>query len=81
MTSSSVGSSSTGFRPSALDVAAAGMQAAAERLDDDARSIAANGPDVGPIVDLGVQGHVYGALARVIRTNDEMTRSLVDLLA
>jgi hypothetical protein len=81
MTSTSVGLSGSGYRPAALAVAAAGMQAAAGRLDDDARSIAENGPDVEPIVDLGVQRHVYGALARVIRTSDELTRSLVDVLA
>jgi hypothetical protein len=81
MTSASVGSSGTGFRPTALAVSTGGMQAAAGRLDADARSIAANGPDVEPILDLGVQAHVYEALARVIRTSDELTRSLVDMLA
>jgi flagellar basal body rod protein FlgC len=81
MTSPFVGSSGSGFRPTALAVSASGMQAAAGRLDADARSIAVDGPDVESMVDLDVQTHVYGALARVIRTSDEMTRSLLDVLA
>jgi hypothetical protein len=80
-TSPSIASNALGFRPTALAVAAGGMQAASGQLDADARSIAAHGPDVGSMVDLNVQTDVYGALARVIRASDEMTRSAIDLLA
>jgi hypothetical protein len=66
---------------SALTVSASGMQAAEGRVDADARSLASDGPDVASRVDLLVESHTYGALARVIRATDEMTRSAVDLLA
>jgi hypothetical protein len=82
----SIPSSPTGIasRPSpasALAVAVDGMQAAEGRVEADAQSIATRGPDVASMVDLVVQSHTYGALARVLRASDEMTRSAVDLLA
>jgi flagellar basal body rod protein FlgC len=82
----SVPSTPTGIasRPtlaSALAVSVNGMQAAEGRVDADARSIATAGPDVASMVDLVVQSHAYGALARVIGATDEMTRSAVDLFA
>jgi hypothetical protein len=66
---------------SALAVSLNGMQAAEGRVDADARSIATEGPEVASMVDVVVQSHACGALARVIRASDEMTRSAVDLLA
>jgi hypothetical protein len=66
---------------SALAISANGMQAAVGRVDADAQALATRGPDVGSMVDLDVQSHTYGALARVIRATDQMTRSALDLLA
>ena len=40
-----------------------------------------NGPDVAAMVDLDVQTTTVRALAQVIRASDEMTRSLIDVLA
>ena len=65
----------------AFAAASSGMQTAEGRADADAQSIATAGPDVGSMVDLDVQSATYGALADVIRTTDEMTRSAIDLLA
>ncbi len=58
-----------------------GIAAASGRLDEDASSIASNGPDVRSMVDLDVQTDTVAALAQVIRTGDEMTGSVIDLLA
>jgi hypothetical protein len=65
----------------AITAASSGMQEAQQRLGADAHSIATNGPDVDAIVDLDVQTTTVKALAQVIRASDEMTRSVVDLLA
>jgi flagellar basal body rod protein FlgC len=81
MTVNSTGTASRPPLASALDVSSSGMQTAEGRVDADARSIATSGPDVESMVDLDVQTHAYGALARVIRASDEMTRSAIDLLA
>jgi hypothetical protein len=73
-----------GLRPNpatALGVASSGAQAAEERLGEDAQSIATHGPDVASMVDLDVQTTTVRALVQVIRASDEMTRSLIDVLA
>jgi hypothetical protein len=56
------------------------MQAAEGRVAADAQALATRGPDVGSMVDLDVQLQSYGALARMMRASDEMTRSAVHLL-
>lgn len=81
VSSSPAGISSRLNLASALAVSVNGMQAAEGRVAADAQSIATRGPDVASMVDLIAQSHAYGALARVIRATDEMTRSAVDLLA
>ena len=65
----------------ASTVAVRGIAWASGRLDADASSIASNGPDVRSMVDLDVQTDTVAALAQVIRTGDEMTGSVIDLLA
>ena len=82
MASALLGPIGPGLSPiPALTAASGGMQTAEGRADADAQSIATAGPDVGSMVDLDVQSATYGALADVIRTTDEMTRSAIDLLA
>jgi hypothetical protein len=76
---------STGaYRPAAMTAFAAatsGMQTAEARADGDASEIATNGPDVAPMVDLSVQKNTFRALATVIRAEDKMTGTAIDLLA
>jgi hypothetical protein len=81
MASILLGTASRAPLASAFAISLAGMQSASGRMDEDADSIASNGPDVGSIVDLDVQTETYAALAAVIRASEEMTRSAVDLLA
>jgi hypothetical protein len=82
MASTLLGPIGPGLSPTpAFATASGGMQTAEGRADADAASIATAGPDVGSMVDLDVQSVTYGALADVVRTTDEMTRSAIDLLA
>jgi hypothetical protein len=62
-------------------VAVRGISTAVGRLDEDASSIAANGPDVRSVVDMNAQSDTLAALVQVIRAGDQMTGSVIDLLA
>jgi hypothetical protein len=81
VTSSPIASAYRAGSTTAFGAAVSGMQTAEARADGDASQIATNGPDVPAIVDLDVQEATQRALASVIRTADEMTRTTVDLLA
>ena len=81
MASILLGTASRAPLQSAFVISLAGMQSASGRTDEDAESIARNGPDVGSMADLDVEGETYAALAAMLRASDEMTRSAVDLLA
>jgi hypothetical protein len=70
-------SSAAGSLASAL----AGMQAADRSMDADAASIAANGPSVDAIVDLGSQPIAYSANVAVLKAALDLERSTFDVLA
>jgi hypothetical protein len=61
--------------------AVSGLQSAEGRFDADAQTIAANGPDVGSMIDLNVQSDTYTAIARVLQTADRMSGAALDILA
>jgi hypothetical protein len=61
--------------------AVSGLQSAEGRFDADAQTIAANGPDVGSMIDLDVQSDTFTAVARVLQTADRMSGTAIDMLA
>ncbi len=68
----------------AITTAAAGMTAAAARLDIAASRIASGGADadlVAGVVDQAEAGAAFRADAAVARTADQMTGALLDILA
>jgi flagellar basal body rod protein FlgC len=67
--------------PSVLATAQTGMTRGVARLNHAASEIARGKIDVEPMVDLMIAEREVATNARVVRTADEMHKSLLDILA
>ncbi len=84
MTITSIGggvNNSGGSGGSVFDTAVQGLRQAAERAGRDAESIVRGPVDPAVIVDLNAAALGFKASAAMVRTGDEMQRTLLDIIA
>lgn len=65
----------------ATTAAANGMRRNQQQLDDTAQNIAAGSLDPTDMVSLGTEANAFQANAAVMKTSNEMTQSLLNVLA
>ena len=66
---------------SAIATGLAGMQKGVERMNDAAQEIAEGNVDAEPVVETLIARTEVEANAKVVKTADEMSKSLLDILA
>lgn len=68
----------------AADLARIGLEKSVERFDRTADRISKGAPGettIQDIVDIGLEKHVFQANVKVIKAEDEMTESLIHIIA